>query len=502
MRAIYKNIIQHSWIGILILFIPCIIKASIPDSDTFFIAATGRYIVENGIVPTTNPFVIHEGFSVIIQQWLFDVLIYGIYNYFGNVGLLIYVTLIYAISMLLLYKYFGLFTEKTKTKNIVFIIASYLYTAYAVARPTGISFIAMLLLLYCMEKYRRTQKTSYLIALPFISLIVINMHAAMWPMMFVMMLPYVFPYTIPTKANIKENTKKWFTKNKYIMLTSLIMFATGFINPNGIKGMAYVLLSYGSATNGVQIQELVPPSTNDFVGIIIMLTFAFVAIYAYTNKDNILNAHRDNQEEFTRLYMALGTLILACMHTRNLWYLILGTTPIILTVLNNITFKKQKPKKEEPTYALFIKALYIVVLTITITIILFKSCDYADYTNKDSTLAPYKAVAYLDKNETSDITLYTEFNNGAFCEWHGYKVYMDARPELFQKNINKKKDIYTEYCDVATGKANYEEFLNKYNFTHLIVSDNTVFNMYLTLNSNYTAVVDGEGYTLYELNTP
>ena len=499
MRKAFEKILQYSWIGILIFFIPCIIKARVPDSDTFFIAATGRYIVENGIVPTTNPFVIHEGFGMIVQQWLFDVLIYGIYNTFGNLGLFVYVTLIYAASMLLLYKYFGLFTENKKLKNVVLIISSVLYIAYAVARPTGVSFIMMLGLLYCMEKYRRTQKTLYLLVFPIVSLVLINVHAAMWPIMFVLLLPYIFPYTWPTKDNFKENAKKWFNKNKFVLLTMAVMVGVGFVNPNGLKGMTYVLASYGSATGGIEIKELVPPATNELIGIIILIVASLIAVYTYMNKDKLVDKNHDSQYEFTRIYMALGTLVLACMHSRNMWYLILGGAPVILTVLSNFSLRKAKPKKEQPTYALFIKALYSVVLIVAVSAIMFITTDYSELTNKDSQVAPIKAVEYLNEKAPDDLKLYTEFNNGAFLEWHNYKVYMDARPELFQKNINGKEDIYTEYSSVIKGEIDYQEFLNKYNFTHLIVKEHTLFDMYLRQNPSYVAAVDGEDYTLYEL---
>lgn len=227
MKNVFKNFFKYWWLGLVIIFVAVIIQKRIPDSDTFFLAATGRYIVENGAVPQINPFIIHQDFAIIVQQWLFDVLMYIIYGFGGNHGLFAYLILTYTISMTLLYKYMGLFTDNKTHKLVLLSIMGVLYTNWNVARPTSISFIIMLSLLYCLEQYRRTKKYRYLSILPFLSLLQVNIHSSMWPMMFVLMVPYIFPYVVPHKNNIKSNCIKWFKKNKYILFTILIMLGVG-----------------------------------------------------------------------------------------------------------------------------------------------------------------------------------------------------------------------------------------------------------------------------------
>ena len=497
MESKMKRIWKFWWIAILLIAAPIMIMSKIPDSDTFFLMATGRYIIENGVVPTINPFVIHEGFQIIVQQWLFDVAVYGAYSALGNFGLFLFVSSAYIISLVLLYKYFNLFTKNELAKGIMMLTIGLLYIPYGVARPTSISFIVMLSLLYCMEQYRQTNKVGYLIPLPVLSLIELNIHSAMWPMMFVMMMPYVFPLTLLRKRNFKENAKQWFTRNKLILLMMLIMLAIGFINPNGIAGMTYVLSSYGSATGGIAIAELLPPNTNTAQGLAILAAVAFLACYVYKNKHKLSDTTYDMQTEFTRFAMATGVLILACMHYRNIWYLYLGATPVILEMISNIKINIKKPKWLT-TFRQAELTIVSLILTAFLICFMFSISTYSSGTAKDSEMAPYEAAEHLDKLENKDIQLFTEFNNGAFMEWRGYKVYMDARPELFQTKVNGQADIYSEYCSVRSGKINYEEFLDKYNFTHLIVTKNTVFNMYLKLSDTYKAVVDGNGYTLYE----
>lgn len=497
MESKMKRLWSFWWVLILLIAAPALIKATLPDPDTFFLMTTGRYIVENGIVPTINPFVIHEGFQIVVQQWLFDVIVYGSYSALGNMGLFLFVSGAYTISLILLYKYFGLFTKNNLAKGLMMLVVGLLYTTYGVARPTCISLPVMVALLYSLEKYRQTNKRRYLIVLPILSLIEINIHSAMWPMMFVLMMPYVFPLTLIRKGDLKENARKWFERNKLVILAMLAMFAAGFLNPNGIPGMTYVMNSYGSATGGIAIAELLPPNTDTVQGLTIIVSVAFLAIYVYRNKHKFSDEDYDMQTELTRLSLMAGVLVLACMHYRNTWYLYLGATPVMLEMINNIKIKIKKPKWLTPFRQIELTIMGLA-LTGFIAYFAFSVSTYSSYTSKDNQMAPYAAADYLDQIENEEIQLFTEFNNGAFMEWRGYKVYMDARPELFQAKVNGREDVYSEYGKVHNGKIDYEAFLAKYKFTHLIVTENTVFDMYLKLNEKYEAVVDGNGYKLYE----
>lgn len=49
------------------------------DNDGWFLLNSGRYI-ENYGIPHTEPFTIHENFHFVMQQWLFDVILWKIYT--------------------------------------------------------------------------------------------------------------------------------------------------------------------------------------------------------------------------------------------------------------------------------------------------------------------------------------------------------------------------------------------------------------------------------------
>ena len=460
-----------------------------PNSDTYFIIETGRYIVENGTVPTINPFVIHEGFGVIIQQWLFDVLIYGIYSIGGWVGIFIYSLIMLTISGAAMYAFFGLYSKNKKLKVILLALCLAAGGGFAAARPTSISFLLCLAVVAIMEQYRRSRTWPILLCLPLISLVTINIHAAMWPMLFVLILPFIFPGNIP---DIKTNgvwkgivafVKDWLSKWKLVLLGIACMIAVGFINPNGLRGIGYLILSYGSASKG-NISELQAPVMLSYHGIWPLISIALLLLYVCKTKRNI---------DMANFYMATGTLVLALLHSRNLWFLLFGAAPLFLLLLNDAKFVQQKEQKITAVKA--IAAFYSVCFVVIIGAVM---CSSINLTVKDGGLAPVKAAEYLDDFEKEDIILYTGFNNGAYMEMNGYKVYMDARPELFQKKINGKEDVFEESLAAERGQMDPVEFLNKYKFTHVIIEDGKYLDGFLNAYDGYEKVVDGEGYSLYQ----
>jgi hypothetical protein len=492
----YKRIMSFAWFAILLALIPFLVKKAVPDTDTFFLAATGRYIVENGIVPTINPFVIHEEFSIVIQQWGFDVMIYQLYNNFGNHGLFVYVLIAYTAMLVLLYKYIGLFTKNAWTRALVMLISGGIFLPFATARPTSFTILSILSLMYCVEQYTRTEKIKYLIPLPIISLIQINMHSSIWPMMFVLIVPYIFPHNVYNKTEMLPAIKQWFKKYRWLLLTMLLMIAAGLINPNGLNGILYVFKSYGNVASKCGIQELAPPMITQTMGILCIASIVALTVFVTINGKKIKDGLPSLYNEITRFYMAAGTIILACMHLRNSWYLIVGVMPMIAIMLDKLP-APPIAHKEQTNAKRLMKVIATFLIPCLLSVLLCYATPYAQLTGGDTEFAPREATKYLNTLDKKDIKLYTEFNNGAFMEWEGYQVYFDARPELFSIEINQKEDVLTEYMELQNGTLDYGKFLNKYNFTHLIVTNKTM-QMYLKYSDNYKTIVEGNGYILFE----
>lgn len=110
-----------------------------------------------------------------------------------------------------------------------------------------------------------------------------------------------------------------------------------------------------------------------------------------------------------------------------------------------------------------------------------------------------KVVNYLNSHTTKDVLLYNDFNEGSYLEFNGYKTYIDPRPEIFLKSINRQEDILKEYYNLQTGNLKIKDFLAKYKFTYLVLSDSDVM-FYKEELTGYKLVYSEKNYRIYHIN--
>ena len=110
------NYHPSKWEALAFLLIPIFVgmlTSTSFDNDIWFLINTGRYILNNGF-PSIDPFTIHEGFSLVIQQWIPDVIFYSIFNWFGKMGLYVLTNLVNVYIAFITYKLLMLITDKKR----------------------------------------------------------------------------------------------------------------------------------------------------------------------------------------------------------------------------------------------------------------------------------------------------------------------------------------------------------------------------------------------------
>jgi len=111
-------------------------------------------------------------------------------------------------------------------------------------------------------------------------------------------------------------------------------------------------------------------------------------------------------------------------------------------------------------------------------------------------------VSYLDEHENRDaMVLYTGYNDGGYAEFMGYKPYIDPRAEVFVKKNNHQADVMKEYCELQYGKLYYKDVLDRYGFTHLLISTDDILATYLPHDAAYEKVYSDENFQIYRLKT-
>ena len=167
------------------LFMFCIMDFS-RETDIWFLLSHGRYILSNGI-PHIEMLTMHSNLKFVMQQPGFSIIMYLLYKYVGSVGIITFIGLINILILFFLYKLCLLISSGNKYFSflIASIIDLLLVLLFVIPRPQVISLLIFLILIYILEKYIR-KDSKIVFFLPLLSLILINMHSAMWLMFFVL----------------------------------------------------------------------------------------------------------------------------------------------------------------------------------------------------------------------------------------------------------------------------------------------------------------------------
>lgn len=241
--------IYASW-GLLGLFLVLVFMASSykisGDDDLFWHLATGRYIVENKVVPDKDVFGhITSGTEWIPFEWGWDILTYGLYNIGGYNAILVFRSLAFCFIFLVLY----LLLRKFKINSFLSIAALFFLLASIMdrlsPRPHILTYIFFVLLLYILLSYRyinREKYSKYLYAVPVIFLLWANSHMGVLAGGLIL---FIFTITETiifykhgsfSNAEVKPLTK---LQLRNLWIISVISAAMLLVNPHGLSTYIY-----------------------------------------------------------------------------------------------------------------------------------------------------------------------------------------------------------------------------------------------------------------------
>jgi hypothetical protein len=450
------------------------------NNDTYWILNSGKYVLENGI-PYIEPFTIHEGLNFVMQQWLTACIFAFIFLHFGTVYLFILAYIIYLTITLIVYRFSMMVSNQNMPVSFLSTVLAIpgLYL-FMVLRPSLFSILIFSIELFLIEKMVRTGKNKILIALPFLSVLLINLHAAMWPFFFIVFLPYFGELFVDRVIRRTASS----IPGLWLGAAAVCSLLAGFINPYGLEGMTYLFRSYGHPYISAFISEMSPTSMMSANGIYFFCTLIVLIV--------VLSISLKCEIKLRYLFFALGTTFLVMTASRNLGLYSVCGIPMIAYGLQDFQWKEDE-KRKTPKLRLLIVCIFIFTIVLTQSI---RINDAIHWQNPD---VPTSAVEYLISNEdVNSMRLYVDYNNGGYAEYRGLKPFIDARAEIFLKANNGKDEIFDDYVNVNIGGLYYLDFIKKYNLTHFLLSKGDLLDTYLSLDKNYLKIYEDDAFVIFK----
>lgn len=491
-RMTYKNAKSNTWwlaiiAAALVAGFAMYNYGGAQDNDMWWLFATGREIVNNGI-PYMNPFSVWDDQAVVLQQWIPAVVSYLIYNTFGFMGIGVMVALLtFALAMV------AVAFARTVSKQgaeVAWVLAAIVIgcaSAYLSVRPQVWSMIAYLCVLIVMEKYRQSGKKKYLLWLPVIMAIHMNFHMSLALFDLVIVGAYLLPSSL--SGSVKD---KFGDYNRLAIVAALVAMAlASCLNPYGIDGALYLVNSIDAASYQDYISEMgamVPWGKSWGVCIVALIVVGGAAIgrNGFKHIDLPLSA------------MFVLTCVMSFQHIRNVWLVAIFAYALFMRscIYNPISFRtKYKLLQDDPPKL----AVSCVLFAVIIGLGAFNMTDQLMREPEDSASTPIVAADWLDENADGKVNVFTHFNTGGYLEWRGYKVAMDARPELWNDKITKNgEDRYFEYVDMSKEDLSCGDYMDNKTFDYMIVNTDAALYRYLLGSISFDKVLDGDGYVLFQ----
>lgn len=541
-----KSILFHAIAIICISIFCCCIAPKVLQNDTFYTLPIGEYIYNNGVLDlTTDNFSWHE-LPYTYPHWLYDLMMFLIYNSFGQAG--IYASTMIFTSILGISIY-ALSNKKSKNKVVSFVIsicAIYIIKDFLAARAQLVTFILFVWTVYFIEKFLENGKIRYAIPLVLIALLIANLHCAVFPFYFVLFLPYLAEYFLTVFVDldidlkivsrvlkiankiIKKDEKKEkiskkldnielakierkrkrniirekpykikVQKNHRVLLLIVVIaicFASGILNPAGDGAYTYLLKTMQGNTMQSINEHLPLTLAENYEFAIAIVIFLLILIFT------------DTKIKLSDLFMLTGLTMLTFYSRRQESVFAIICGPILACLIGAMVEKYDKEtfKKLERFVTGWFGSIVIICLFIILGTNIIKPHIHSDYIDESS--YPVNASDWILSNlDINNIKLYNEYNYGSYLLFRGIPVFIDSRCDLYSPEFNEDKenniegrDIFSDALNIPAISVNYENKFEEYGVTHVMLYSNAKLAMILEDDSNYKIIYDEGNFKIFE----
>lgn len=538
-----NNNLRFTIVAVILIAIFCVALTPVTlQNDTYYTIKIGEHIQNVGI-DMKDPFSWHQDLNYTYPHWLYDFLTFKIYDIFGFMGIYVATCILSATLGISVYLVSSKLSKNNWIPFFLTIGAMYLIEGYIAARAQLVTFILFIIVIYFIEKFLEKRKWGYGVGIILISILIANLHVAVWPFLFILFLPYIGEYLIAVlgdfiiyqkpkelilKLRIKftKDSKKQETleikqkelkqkiekikvkrgknlenpyriritnnKNvKWLILIMIICAFTGLLTPLGDTPYTYLVKTMNGNTTQ-NINEHLPMTIAEQPEVLCTI-IVILSIITFTK----------TKIKLCDLFM-IGGLTLLMLYTRRQlsMFAIIGVSILSKLIVELMTtyvkgFYERVTKDMSTVLTLLLLSIIVVYLSYG------KFKDKVNDEFIDETTYPVEACDFiLDNIDLSTARFYNEYNYGSYMLYRGIPVFIDSRADLYAPEFSGlENDIFMDFINVSSIGDFYEDIFEKYNITHAIMTSNSKISMIIdkTNDPNYKKIYSNdENFVIYE----
>lgn len=399
----------------------CILQPLIFDPDIWWHLETGKWIVDHGTLPITDPFsVFGEGKSWLAYSWLFDVGMYELVHVFGESAIIAYTLGGVWVVMLVMHRVVG-------RRCTQFLLCCGLMTAGTLAisrlftpRPWLLTIVFFAITLEVVLLVREGKWTPWFWSLTAIYMLWANVHIqfiyGLGLLGLACVAPVIDQYVKPfmaTQGALMGNSLQW---RRLIALTSLCTLAT-LITPYHVYLYSIVIQLSGQTGMWEYSQEMQAPAFRTVAdwAMLVLFTFALIRL-----------GRRRSWSSF-EIVMLLVAGASAFRGLRDAWLLVL--------VAMVVSTSQKSDESKNATHGFSPYGLTAIIVFVTVGVvwtISYRDLSHERIQENTAKIYPIKAASFVE-HQAYVGPLYNHFDWGGYLIWRlpHLKVSMDGRANVY-----------------------------------------------------------------------
>ena len=398
--------------------------------DARYMVAAGRWILENGRLPTSDPLTIHAQLPYICQQWPVCIVLALVHDLMGETAVRALFAFIDISGTLVLYlvtRRVGLRGALATALSCVVVLRMAVMEA---STPRALDVICIALCWGTATRYVGSRDTRILATFPLMGFLIANIHGALWPC--ALMLP--MSMLVDSRLDMRSRG--------HVVMATVLTVCACMLNPYGASMLALPFLTVGSENPmlaGVwELRPMIPGYPGEAV-------FTFGSCAAVLT----LTVRRGG---IARLFsygcaMTVGLTALSLMTRRNF---LLYLAVIILVSGEIVAMGKTRagdPFKDARTTCASVLMTGSVLLYMVFLLATTLGVDSARYISQS---VAFDAISRSGINLRSPIL--TELDTGCEAERLGFRPTLDTRVEVLC-GVYGGTDVLTPAAAALSGEG-------------------------------------------------
>lgn len=441
-RELSRNMLDRLLLAMAFVFAFIYSFRRMSDSDLWGHLKCGEYFFEKGSILRTHYFNCSwPDFPYLNHEWLFQSIIYRVYSWFGEYGLIVLQVMLILSAFLLLYRILRMYSDNIALISLVLILGIVASSHRFALRPQHFSYIFLLYYLFSLHAYQQGRKT-FIYAMPFIMILWVNMHAeSLWGIL----VPSVFIGVNLARNALLPRTVQM--PMKPLLLVFACICAASFLNPFGYKTIFWPLLVMKEQFAGVE--ELLAPTSLRYL--------AFWIFFAF-----VVAACASNLKKLDPAWFVLSIVFAAVAWTANrgIPHFVFISSPLLVLGAELSGARLQKVLRL-PIYIRFSGKIVLLAITIYLAITIVSSPIY--FRKYDNISYPEGAVAFIKKHGIKGNMLNSH-------PWGGYLIwnsYPDIKPYIDGRFFHRR--FYDEYYHILSAGAGWQDILARYDISMVLM---------------------------------